>query len=867
VKANAQPLSEILFSNTQFIVPFFQRSYSWDRPNWERLVGDIENLQGDEVAKKHFLGPLVCSLLGATPGKTPQYQLIDGQQRLTTLSLLLLAIRDTAKELDCLDLAAEILETYLIHRFKNGFDRYKLVPRTGDRELFWSFIEEKKLPQNATGRLISGYTFFRKYVQLHAQKKSDYLRWLFDIVVNRLFLVVITLEGEDPYEIFESLNSTGLPLQESDLIRNFLFMKIPFANQGSFQDETWAPFEAEFEGVDRSNLAPTPFFRDFLMRKGTYSKAKETFVDFKQFYNLGSYTPASVVEELHRFVRYAQAIATGGNKQPKPVENVLRQFAAMDASTANPVLLNLLDAMDRQVLSESEFVNCVNDINGFLIRRSICSENSRSYVKWFCELAGQLGDKEPRKQIQAYLLHRGWPDDDSFKRQLIEFPLYNREQKKCRIILESLERVDGFKEIVIIDKNIQIEHVMPQSLPKGAAGVEWRRMLGEDSLRTHRRWIHTLGNLTLTAYNPMLSNRAYSEKRNEFAISKFSLNKHFASIDCWNETKIKSRAEKLADQVAMIWPRPSTEIPYIPPSKKEGRENKSRDRLRAYWETFTLGLGQSGISLRSVRQSEGSAFQFYLPMADVSLVAQFVRPRNQITVRLTFARDRGNELFLKLKKEQNSIDEQSSISLEWQAGEKPTVSAVMPGVSIRDPLDWREQHEWILKAVQNIEVLVIPRLREFSEVVKEKSESKQFFLDYWVAFHALLFERKSKLFATTPLPQHWNNFTIGRSGIWMDAIINRTASTVSVVIIMGSKYSRAFFPQLVKEKQQIEEELVYPVDWHNDQSKKQWKIEKVSKEFHVTDPANWKDQHEWLIDTLEKFESVFRPRAQKLTKK
>jgi hypothetical protein len=253
-------------------------------------------------------------------------------------------------------------------------------------------------------------------------------------------------------------------------------------------------------------------------------------------------------------------------------------------------------------------------------------------------------------------------------------------------------------------------------------------------------------------------------------------------------------------------------------------------------------------------------------MADVSLVAQFVRPRKQLAVRLTFARGRGNELFLKLKKEQKSIHEQSSISFEWNAGEKPTVSAVMPGVSIRDPLDWREQHEWILKAVQNIEDLMFPRLIELNDVVKEKSESKQFFLDYWVAFHALLFERKSQLFATTPLPQHWNNFTIGRSGIWMDAIINRTSSTVSVVVILGTKYSRAFFPQLFAEKQQIEEELGYPGDWLNDESKKQWKIEKVSKEFQVTDPENWKAQHEWLIETLEKFESVFRPRAQKLTK-
>lgn len=186
MKANAQPLSETLFANTQFIVPFFQRSYSWDRPNWERLATDIQNLEKQEPTKKHFLGPLVCALLSATPGTTPQYQLIDGQQRLTTLSLILLAIRDVARENKDNELAAEIQETYLIHRFKKGLDRFKLIPRTGDRELFCGLIEEKAPKSNESSRLTSGYIYFLKLVRQLTQGKGDSLRQLFDIVVNRL---------------------------------------------------------------------------------------------------------------------------------------------------------------------------------------------------------------------------------------------------------------------------------------------------------------------------------------------------------------------------------------------------------------------------------------------------------------------------------------------------------------------------------------------------------------------------------------------------------------------------------------------------------------------------------------------------------
>lgn len=864
MKANAQPLSETLFANTQFIVPFFQRSYSWDRPNWERLATDIQNLEKQEPTKKHFLGPLVCALLSATPGTTPQYQLIDGQQRLTTLSLILLAIRDVARENKDNELAAEIQETYLIHRFKKGLDRFKLIPRTGDRELFCGLIEEKAPKSNESSRLTSGYIYFLKLVRQLTQGKGDSLRQLFDIVVNRLYMVVITLTEEDPYEIFESLNSTGLPLQESDLIRNFLFMQIPLPEQADFQDQYWLPFEKEFE-LENANamLSATGFYRDFLMQNGKYSKAKETFSDFKTYFNENNFSPATIVEKLQRAVRHAKTIIEGGDKKATPVAKVLRHFSKMDASTANPVVIKLLGLLESNHVTEQEFIECIHDLNSFIIRRSIVGDSTRPYGKWFCELAGQI-TTSPRQQMQGYLLHRGWPDDEVFEKRLIEFPIYNREQKKCRLILEALERFDGFKEKVILDKDVQIEHVMPQKMPKGEGGLAWQSMLGADCKVVHRRWLHTLGNLTLTAYNPKLSNRAFIEKRNELKESKLTLNEYFAGIESWNELEIKKRAKKLAEQVSLIWKRPNSDFKYIAPSRTPGSDNKTKERRRGYWKSLINLLEQSEVSTRPTREFDGSICQFFLPIADVSLFCQVLPAKKQLTVTLAFARPRGKEIFRRLSDELRAQRNDFLDSCSWISSAKPTIMAVLPGVSIRDPLDWHEQHRWIIKVLREIEIAVIPSVKLLSHAVKEKSASRQFFLDYWLAFNQMLFERKSTLCTTTALPQHWKNFSIGKSGVWIDALVNRTASRMSVVLNLGTKVSRAFFPELKKERVAIEEEMQTKLEWHNPESKKQWRIEISKTDVPFDDRANWKEQHEWLIAKAELFERVFRQRVQQL---
>ncbi|WP_417730840.1 DUF4268 domain-containing protein [Rosistilla oblonga] len=872
MKANAQPLCEILSNNVQFLVPFFQRSYSWNRDNWERLGEDIQTLLAENLSRKHFMGPLVCALQSAVPGKVSQYQLIDGQQRLTTLSVLLTAIRDEAIRVDETDLADEIETQFLVNPYKNGINRYKLVPRTGDRELFSALVNVKPT-DDASSRLVAAHEFFTKFIRTHAHNDDGYLRNLFDTVVSRLFLVSIMLDEEDPYEIFESLNSTGLPLQESDLIRNFLFMQIPLEEQEDFQNDHWAPFEAQFDPLPgKAALDATGFYRDFLMREGKYSKSKETFNDFKRHYEEQKLSPSEMVALLKRFIGHAKAIVNHDSLSSPQVASALRQFVWMEASTAFPVVLNLLERRHQGTISDDDFVDCVSAVNSFILRRSICGESTRGYGKLFCTLAGQL-EGDPKSQIRGYLLGRGWPDDETFERSLVEFPIYRREFKKCRIVLEQLERSDGHKEVVDLEK-IQIEHVMPQKLPNGKAGQEWKGFLGDRPKRTHERLVHTLGNLTLTGYNPKLSNRAFSEKRKELTKSKLSLNKIFEitgeksgviepELD-WNEKQIIRRGKTLAAEVSQLWPRPDGDVEYLPPAKSTRSGTKTKQRRKEYWATLAEMLHSSGVSVRPVRQIEGRICDFYLPMADVNLSARLVTHRNQLTVTFQFTRSRGKQIYDVLVADRDSIDMKFETPPSWDDGKKPTITFARHNVSIRERYDWLDQHNWIIAMLLEIENDLLGRIRLLNGAVKEKSESKQNFLDFWVGFHQLLFDRNSQLQGTSPQPYHWNGFAIGRSGISLEAVIRPSKSTMTVMLLMGTKMSPVFFPQLAADKQAIESEFGSPLFWNDSSELKQWRVEASASGVDFADRAKWPEYQRWIFERLHAFDRVFRDRIQGL---
>ena len=564
--ARVKTVREILHSDDQFHVPFFQRHYSWRKDNWQRLLDDIVILTEEADDTKHFLGPLVCTPFHPMPGEVTPYQLIDGQQRLTTLTLALAALRDIAKLKSCPDLVDEIHEDYLIHHRRHGIQRFKVVPRLGDRTPYEEVIEGTAAGTTASAGILSAYSFFkREWKRLANDEVEASLRRLLIAATARLSLVAITVDAENPYEIFESLNSTGLPLEEADLIRNFLFMQVALDEQNDFHTRHWEPFETMFEASgDYERLSPTLFYRSYLMRDGAYCKNKAAYVAFRKHNRDRAILPTMQVGELKRFAKFELWLRRPLSCDNNELCDAFAEIQALDITTAHPLLMNLLDRHDQDRLSKEELLGCFSDLSSFVLRRSVCGESTRAYGRWFSDAVKSI-KFHPRQDLGAYWLEKGWPDDTAFIPHLVEFAIYKRERNKLRILLEALERQSGHKEELKLQL-LSIEHVMPQALGNDEDGTAWRKILGSEWKTLHEKWLHTLGNLTLTGYNPELGNSSFTKKQKALAESNVSLNEHFLTVSAWSERSIRERGQLLAGRVARLWPRPIGGPTYFPPS-------------------------------------------------------------------------------------------------------------------------------------------------------------------------------------------------------------------------------------------------------------------------------------------------------------
>ena len=597
--ANEAKLQAILNSPNRYIVPVFQRYYSWELKNWEQLWQDIvDTFEATQKNKQvtHFMGSLVFIPLKSLPNVLPTFQIIDGQQRMMTITLLLCALRNVVRNLGFEEFAREINDTYLIHPYKYGLERYRVFPRHQDKEDFQIAITGEDEPGNRVGEALS---FFTSRMIAHPYLVSESnLREFLQVIVSKLEFVHITLDNENPYQIFKSLNSTGVDLSEGDLIRNYVFMSLTPEKQEEFDEQYWKPLEMKFcdeKGNLDNNLIST-FFRDFLMRNGDYVRQMETYQSFEKKYPTSKLFAYQLVSELHRSADFYNIIRGKNPHKNGKVQEALVKLRELDSSTTYPLVLKLM----LLELSEDELEKAINWLSSFILRRFICQETSRAYGSWFVTACGELKDN-PIREFIKFLIAKGFPKDARFKEQLLSFPLYGRRYTKS--ILTQIEESLGHKEPVIL-KNTEIEHIMPQTL-----NHDWVEELGPDADTVHERLLNTIGNLTLTGYNGPLSNKPFAVKKETYADSNITLTKDIVKYEHWDESSILHRAETLIELVVKIWKEPETidstisetiNLASTPNSHQEkirkmiSRRGVSQGQLQLYRILFEAG--DSGIS-------------------------------------------------------------------------------------------------------------------------------------------------------------------------------------------------------------------------------------------------------------------------------
>lgn len=551
MKAGQVVLQELLDGKIQYRVPLFQRTYSWKEKDWSTLWEDVLEIYAMDQPRNHFIGAVVTQPVSDTPPEgVKKYLLIDGQQRLTTLFIMLSCIRREALRTGLHGLADEILETCLVNKFASqGEEHIKLHPTQRDRQPFRLVIADQEVPDDDQ-QILNAFKYFSQRISDGDSDENPFdLRNLKSYITDRLDLVSITLESEDsPHRIFESLNNTGMPLGAADLIRNLIFMNIPTEKdaEGAY-NRLWFPMqEATANRLD-------DFFWRYLMMDGSLPRWDETFEEIKKRFGDGGAEQAiESLREFSKFARYFRWLCLlEDEKLPSPLLPQIKRLNSWEVEVSYPFLMKSLDWEAEKTIVASDLLKVMEMVESFVVRRAICNIPTNSLRRIFAGMSVQVCSSEFVTSSRNYLLDNNWPSDDDFKESFVRFRLYsNARTARARLILESLEDSFDRDGSVAITDDTTIEHVMPQSLTP-----EWNDMLGINASDIHSQWLHTPGNLTLTTRNPELSNASFDEKKSLLQASKFSLTDSVLKQCRWDEDAIRARGEMLAERAIHIWRR------------------------------------------------------------------------------------------------------------------------------------------------------------------------------------------------------------------------------------------------------------------------------------------------------------------------
>src|SRR5438132_3358637 len=415
MKPNSATLADILSRQNQYVVPVFQRFYRWERPQWDKLWENLMELRTPESEGQHFMGFLVF-FPETTAQLDQRLHVIDGQQRLTTLSLLLIAIRDASEEKGFNDLAREVTERYLIDPLREGAEQFRILLKLRDRREYEGAVNREQAPD---GRITAALSYFeRRLAELTELSEAAGLRHFLALVTRRLEFMCATLEKDNAYNIFKSLNSTGVPLGAADLIRNFVFMNLRPEMHDEFDQRLWVPLERHFTRrngvIDDDTLSA--FMRDFLMRDGRLlRKEKErVFEAFEDRYTAMGFSPQTLATELNRYAEYYLVIRGERLDRHEPVTAALDQLNRLKVSTSYPLLLQLFERRTQGVLSDEQLAKAIESLAGFILRRYICGLDARAYGKTFTKACSSLGTSA-LESLDAYLLQNEYPADGQFK--------------------------------------------------------------------------------------------------------------------------------------------------------------------------------------------------------------------------------------------------------------------------------------------------------------------------------------------------------------------------------------------------------------------------------------------------------------------
>lgn len=555
-------LDFIIKQQHQFVIPVYQRMYSWEYSHCEKLWSDIIKAGSSDDIKAHFIGSIMYMQNDIySASDITQLSVIDGQQRITTITLILIAMRDFFSENDEFSgiTKAKIGEIYLINPHEIGEKQYKLILSQNDKDTLIYLIDSNKpKPDVLSKQIMDNLKFFKEKLYENKYKLDKLCAG-----IKKLIIVDITLErgSDNPQLIFESMNSTGKNLYQADLIRNYILMELEPKIQTQLYEKYWREIEKDFGQGEIYNTYFNRFIRDYLTIKTdsipSENKVYEAFKKYMQDIsnqNVSRQNIESVLKDLKKYSQYFSNIVL--DKEPdSKLRTAFKDLKELNVKVSYPFLMQVYDDYENKIINESEFLSIIRLIESYIARRFICNVSSNGLNNIFQTLLKNVDKKNYVESLKAkFIMQKSlrFPKDSQFIESFIEKEIYLASDKR-KYFIRKLENFNN-KEIVDIE-NLTIEHIMPQNL-----NDIWITHLGDNHQEIHEKYLHTIGNLTLSGYNASYKDKSFVEKRDMehgFKDSPLRLNKFLKKLDKWGKDEILQRAKALANDAIKIWAMPS----------------------------------------------------------------------------------------------------------------------------------------------------------------------------------------------------------------------------------------------------------------------------------------------------------------------
>jgi len=532
-----------------FNIPVYQRNYDWQEENCKKLFTDIENIIKHNEEIEHFLGTVVY-VLTKIERDYEEYVLIDGQQRITSISLLLKALHE---KIISEDTKESIWEQYLINKKSPDNIRIRLKPIESDSVSYKQLIDNNDDSSNSN--VCRNYKIFKELLE-----NSHYSAEQIYSALYKIELVTIKLEkdkkSENPQLIFESLNSTGLSLTQADLIRNYLLMNSEYEKQTVLYKNFWLKIEIEL-----TNKKISDFIRDFLtMKTGKIANKNKVYDDFKEYMRIQKeLNEEAVLEELVTYSKYYNWFLNANSNNEK-INEKLKHFKYLKNTTVYPLLLSIFeDTYYYKKLDEDKLLKIIDLLISYIFRRTICGYKTSSINKVFASIPKKILENQNEKdiyfKIEKNLMERRletiFPRDEEFK---VNFIKYNFEKNKelLKYTLKELEQKVS-NNVINDTSNLNIEYIMPENL-----NSEWKLELGEKKFEnTHLEYLGTIGNSSLIENDLLRYNKNFKTKKEFYQKSNIEITRNINNYQVWTDNEIKNRAEQLYEKSKEIWSIPA----------------------------------------------------------------------------------------------------------------------------------------------------------------------------------------------------------------------------------------------------------------------------------------------------------------------